>query len=96
LRLDQNAVPTKLFEGPGLRAVLGIVGANIDKVAAARSAEKLELELVFELVGENRLHRQQLAFAEVICGDCREWPEPRNLPVPLNTSFNVLSGVGNA
>ena len=41
LRFDQDAGPTKLFKGPGLRTIPWIVGANIDEIAAERTAEKL-------------------------------------------------------
>ena len=44
LRLDQDAGPTELLEMPSLRFLLRPIGADLDKEARPRAAEKLPNE----------------------------------------------------
>src|ERR1043166_7697208 len=56
LRFDQHAGPAALFEMPGLRQILRVVGADLDEIAGARTGEEGFLELVLHVRREHRAH----------------------------------------
>jgi len=52
LRLDQHAAPAAPFQVPGLRNVLGVVGADLDEISRPLAEERL-LELSLGGIGED-------------------------------------------
>src|SRR5262249_48197790 len=56
LRLDEDAGPTELLQGPGLRLLLRAVGADLDEEARPRAAKKLPHELPLPSIGQGRNH----------------------------------------
>jgi hypothetical protein len=56
LRLDQNAGPAGLFQMPGLRAVMWIVGADLDEKTARMITKEIADELPFPLIDGVRAH----------------------------------------
>src|SRR5436190_7910928 len=52
LRLDQDAGPTELLQMPGLRFLLRPIGADLDKEARLRAAEKLPHKLLLAPLGQ--------------------------------------------